>query len=318
MHPERRAHLSARARSVAPDRSARVPTVARRARPLPRPQQPVVRHHAHDLPAVPGLGAYVVDGANFLRGQLGCLGRQLGRERLPGQVRFGPGRAPGWAPTEPNASRAATTRPPSRSSEHAALALAISAATRPIFRNALPSVLRTRASLSSAGPRKDRFAVMISPGCSACAWPDEEPPEWHPCPCRAARTACTLTHRETSSAGAVSAAGEALPRFPPSVPMLSTCRVLNESHASASAGKWERTGGWPAISAIVVSAPISRPVRHRLRCRSGPNPSKAHQMLVRARARSSCERARRCHPPLAGHRELRSSSDASARVAGSW
>jgi hypothetical protein len=132
----------------------------------------------------------------------------------------------GVGATAPKTSRASATRSPSRTSTTAALTFARSAVTRVIFRNAPPVPGRgggnSTATSSSPGSRTDRPGPRKNSSTG--------------------RRRSPFGPRRTASApyamraGAVSDAGDALPRFPPRVPMTWTCVVLKDAQASARTG----------------------------------------------------------------------------------
>ena len=132
-------------------------------RPLPRPVDPIHRQRGHDLAAVGRGGAHVVDGRDFL-GSGGCgLADQLRRHHLAAEDRLGRGARMGVGATEPKASRQSTIRSPSRTRCTAALALAMSAATRPILTNALPACAAGSGTSTAVRSWSARRAVLPGP-----------------------------------------------------------------------------------------------------------------------------------------------------------
>ena len=80
----------------------------------------------------------------------------------------------------------------------------------------------------------------------------------------------------TSSAGAVSAAGEALPRLPPRVARHWIGQAPTWAAAAASAGNRLFTPGCAAIASMLVPAPMTRP-RSLSLMPVEPDPRQVHQ-----------------------------------------
>src|SRR5215218_1221314 len=155
-------------------------------------------------------------------------------------------RSTGRGPREPNASR--TT--PSASTPHATVTEARSCPRR--------RVRRSWALAIRDGPAGSSTAATSSPGASVVT-PERTKKSSSAIRRVPSGPATTTTARCTRSAGAVSAAGDALHRLPASVARFRIWTEPTTAAASASAARSRRITGCAAISVIVVVAPMTSP-----------------------------------------------------------
>ncbi len=262
-----------------------------------------MRHHPHDLAAIPRGRAHIVDGADLLRRQLRGLARPAPSVKgFACEQRLGLGARTGMGATEPKASRAATICSPSRRRLIAALALAMSAATRPIFRNALPRPLAQR-----------RTVRLVDRG--QCNGGDD---------LAAAASALRPGPTKNVSSGMRPLALRAVdhdPRVEGQQRGRGVGRRARHSRCSRRASPCsrpacaERIAGFRQREVVrggragARQCPRSSSSRRstaasaaRLDARQPRDPPEADQVLGRRRAPSSCARARRCRPRSAGRR----------------
>ena len=143
----------------------------------------------------------------------------------PRRIASARGARMGVGATEPKASRQSAIRSPSRTRYTAALALAMSAATRPILTNALPACATGNGISTAVSSWSGRRAVLPGPRKKRSSGSRVSP----------SGPTSTTSAPSAIKAGAVSEAGEPLHRLPPTVPIACTWAVLNAAHASASA-----------------------------------------------------------------------------------